>query len=421
MRSKTLNRIIFLATIIISVVVITQLFWLNRIYKFDQREFDNNVIRSMKSVYDDLDLAGHPGLQLKNLIIQPDENSFICKVDSLPAKDLLINSISANMESFGVLTDCKVAVFDKKSNKYIYEVYLPTIASKHPVDIGTDLKEYQHNASYIHLYFPHRKNYIITGMVWWIIGEVVLLFVLITIGGSLFYLYKQKFLNEEQADFIKVVTHEFQTPLTTLQLGLEFLAKPTATEHPSKMAQYITLMQGQVNYLKHHIENLTNAASIKTRKETVEKIQVQPSIIIRKAIDQLHLQQQETNAKISYIDNARNVSIPAHENSLLTATLNLLSNAIKYSTDPVIDVRTEIENNMYVISVKDNGIGIDKKFQKNLFRKFYRVPYGDVHSVKGLGLGLYFVKKSVGIHNGKITVDSSPGKGSEFRIHLPLN
>ena len=136
---------------------------------------------------------------------------------------------------------------------------------------------------------------------------------------------------------------------------------------------------------------------------------------------QLQVTIEEKNAKVELLLEQNNNSIQADKSSLYVAVLNLISNAIKYSKDPMIIIETKTINGMYHISVKDNGIGIEEQYQKKLFRKFYRVPTGDIHNVKGLGLGLYFVKKVIDENKGTIHVKSITGIGSEFIIELPLH
>jgi two-component system phosphate regulon sensor histidine kinase PhoR len=151
----------------------------------------------------------------------------------------------------------------------------------------------------------------------------------------------------------------------------------------------------------------------------VEKESVAPNELVKNAVTQLYAAIEEKHAEIKLELEPANVTILADRNNLYVAIVNLISNAIKYSKDPVVIVETKAVNGSYTISVKDNGIGIDKRYQKKLFKKFYRVPTGDVHNVKGLGLGLYFVKKVIDAHKGTITINNIAGIGTEFVIELP--
>jgi two-component system phosphate regulon sensor histidine kinase PhoR len=241
------------------------------------------------------------------------------------------------------------------------------------------------------------------------------------LGLSLFYLYRQKFLNEIQNDFIRNVTHEFQTPLTTITVGLDAITKPSIAENSEKLAKYTRLMQGQTQYLKQHIDNLMRVLTAEANGMLISKEAICPNELIKKAIDQLHLAIEDKNARLLLKLEESNRTIIADRNSLYVAILNIISNAIKYANKPEITIKTQVDGELYFISVKDNGVGIDEKYKKKLFKKFYRIPSGDIPIGNGLGLGLYFVKKVITGHKGSIKVNSIPGKGSEFIIEIPTH
>lgn len=419
MRSATFKWIILLSTIVIGLLVASQLFWLNKIYNYEQKEFTTSVVKSIKGVYEDLELTDSNTAHLQQLIEQPDLNTFLFRIDSIPPKDTLLNSVLNNLEDFGVFADCKAAVYNDDTHSYLFEEYLPMAVTKHPDNSGNDLFLYKKDYAYVHLFFPHRNQYIINEMTWWIISNIFLLIILIALGFSVFHLYRQKFLNEVQNDFIRNVTHEFQTPLTTLTVGLDMISKPAIVDHPEKLAKYTRLMQGQTDYLKHHIENLMKVLKTEATGLVMEKENVSPNELIKNAITQLYAVIEEKHARIALHLEAANATIQADGNNLYVAIVNIISNAIKYSKDPFVIIETKAVNGSYTIAVKDNGIGIDKKYQKKLFKKFYRVPTGDVHNVKGLGLGLYFVKKVVTAHRGTIIIKSIEDIGTEFIIELP--
>jgi two-component system phosphate regulon sensor histidine kinase PhoR len=419
MRSATFKWIILLSTIVIGLLVTAQLYWLYKIYNYEQKEFTTSVIKSVKGLYEDLELTDSNTAHLQEMIEQPNANTFLIRIDSIPPKDTLLNSLLNNLEDFGVFADCKVALYDDDVKKYLFQQYLPTAITKYPDSDTAGLVLYPKDYAYVHLYFPHRNQYVIKEMNWWIIASIMLLLILIALGYSIFHLYKQKFLNEVQNDFIRNVTHEFQTPLTTLTVGLDMIAKPGITENPEKLTKYTRLMQGQTDYLKHHIENLMKVIKTEATGMVVEKESVAPNELVKNAVTQLYAAIEEKHAEIKLELEPANVTILADRNNLYVAIVNLISNAIKYSKDPVVIVETKAVNGSYTISVKDNGIGIDKRYQKKLFKKFYRVPTGDVHNVKGLGLGLYFVKKVIDAHKGTITINNIAGIGTEFVIELP--
>jgi two-component system phosphate regulon sensor histidine kinase PhoR len=421
MRSSTFKWIILISTIIIGLLVSVQLFWLNKIYNYEQKEFTSSVLKSIQGVYEDLDLSDSSRPVLQKLIEQPSSNSFLFKINRIPSRDTLLKTVLVNLEDFGVFTDCNIGLYNNRVHSYTYQSYIPTAASKHEDTNVTDLPLYQNDYDYIHLYFPHRSQYILSSMTWWVVSGMLLLLILIALGISMFHLYRQKFLNEVQNDFIRNVTHEFQTPLTTLMVGLDAISKPSIIGYPAKLEKYTRLMQQQTAYLKQHIENLMKVLKAESDGLVVEKEEVIPNELIRKAVTQLNVAIEEKNAKIELLLEPGNTTVEADKSGLYVAILNLVSNAIKYSRDPMIIIETKLLNGLYQISVKDNGIGIEEQYQRKLFHKFYRVPTGDVHNVKGLGLGLYFVKKVIDENKGTIHLKSITGIGSEFVIQLPAH
>ena len=418
MRSSTLKWIILIFTVVIGLLVFVQLFWLNKIYHFEQKEFTSSVIKSIQGVYEDLELSDSSSRQLQKLIEQPTANIFLFRIDSIPQQNDLQVDMLANLEDFGVFADCKVGLYDNEKERYLFEMYLPAAATKNPINLESHLPVFKKNYAYVLLYFPNRSQYILNSMTWWISSGIFLFIILTTLGFSIFFLYRQKFLNEIQNDFISNVTHEFQTPLTTLTVGLDAIAKNNLKENPEKLEKYIRVMQGQTAYLQQHIENLMKVLKTEANGLLLQKMPVIPNALITAAIEQLSPAIDEKNATIHVHLEDTNHSLLADKNSLYVSILNLISNAIKFSIQPVITITTKVIPGGYLISIKDNGIGIEEKFKNKLFKKFFRVPTGDIHNVKGLGLGLYFVKKVIDGHKGTITVNSEPGTGTEFIIRL---
>lgn len=416
MRSSTSRSAIVVSTIVIIMLVAAQLMWLFKIYQYEQKEFRTSVIKSMRGVYEELELLEFSTIRLQKLVLEPDDNTFVMKVHCIPGKEVLTNAVIHNLEDFGIFADCHVVVFDKDKKNILYQSYLPTIGSSQINSdvVNTTVRDY----SYIMLYFPHVNWYIIKAMGWWIFSMVLILLVMVALGLSMYYLYRQKFINEIQHDFIRNVTHEFQTPLTTLTVGLDALSKPFVTEQPEKRKHYLQLMQAQTSYLKHHIENLMKVLKAESNGLVMDRVKLSPLDLLHKAIHQLDFSIQEKQAIITF-DRAEKCMVNADPSSLFLAILNLISNAIKYSQKPEIHISCYQQNHHCIISIKDNGIGIADQYAKKIFKKFFRVTEGDVHDVKGLGLGLYFTKKVIDGHNGTIRLISAPGKGSEFIIEIP--
>jgi two-component system phosphate regulon sensor histidine kinase PhoR len=247
-----------------------------------------------------------------------------------------------------------------------------------------------------------------------------LLVLLTGFAFSLYYFYQQKFLVEVQKDFIDNVTHEFSTPLSVIEISVEGLKKPSVSSQPEKYNKYVDSIKYQSDYLKSHISNLIRTVVAGNYHFAVNKKPVVPDELLKRAVLQLEPLLEKSNGRVEWSLEDHHVSIQADEENLYLAIFNIISNAIKYSVNPVISINASVKNNLLFISIKDNGVGIEYSDQKKIFKKFYRVPSGNLHAVKGLGLGLYFTHKVIQGHGGNIRVNSKPGTGTEFIIELPV-
>src|SRR5690349_3631748 len=229
MRSTTLRWILLITSIIMGLLVSAQLYWLNKIYNLEQKEFYTSVIKSIQGVYEDLELTSASATQLRKLIEHPDPDNFLFRVDSVPNREILFEDLLDNLEDFQVFAACQVSVYGK-DHRLLYAGYLPSLYPGKPGNVSMTTSDIRRPYGFIRLYFPYRNQYLLRSMIWWIISAVFLLLVLVAFSLTIFYLYRQKFLNEIQKDFIQNVTHEFQTPLTTLTVGLDAIAKPSIFE-----------------------------------------------------------------------------------------------------------------------------------------------------------------------------------------------
>lgn len=420
MRSNTIRLFILIASLLIAAIIAVQVYWLNKTYTFEKNEFNTSVIKSIRSVYEDLPLLYKSSEKLQTLIEKTDADSYLFRTDSIPAKDSLVLYMHNELEDFDIFTDCKMAVYDNVTSQYIYEAYMPSAGSGKYSDTTMPLPVVQKNHSYVYLHFPHRQKYIINQMTGWIVSSALLLLMLLGFAASLYYFFKQKFLVEVQKDFINNVTHEFSTPLSVIELSVDGLSKPTDQTNHEKQEKYINAIRYQADYLKNHISNLVTTVVADDYKFELNINTVVPNELLKKAVLQLEPLLTKKGGVIEWYLEEENYRLQADEENLYLAIFNIISNAIKYSQQPKIIISTIKNTHKYIISIKDNGTGIESTELKKVFRKFYRVQNGNVHNVKGLGLGLYFTKKIIDHHHGKIEVQSLPGIGTEFKIELPL-
>jgi two-component system, OmpR family, phosphate regulon sensor histidine kinase PhoR len=420
MKSSMLKWLVLSATLLIGLIVVVQLYWLTKVYSFEQKQFNNNVVKSLRGVFEDLAMNDNPSQSLQQLINNPADDYYLFKADTIPIQDSLTHYLRKEFIDFDVLTDVKLGAYSSSQKKYVYEEYIPTIASGFQVTHVLGLPVYTQDYDHILLYFPHRSQYILGEMNFWIISSVALFLALIGLAVSLFYFYRQKFLAEVQKDFVNNFTHEFKTPLAVLKIASDVIAQPDIGDKPDRLKSYSSIIQNQTSHLQNQVEKLLKSASAENKKFPIERETVKPAKLIEQALNKLQplIEQRQANIDLKLDDYDTNIF--ADKGHLELAIINILENALKYSNDPHIIIETGKEESDYFISVKDNGIGIEKKYIKDIFKKFYRVPTGNVHDVKGFGLGLNFVKRIIDGHDGKIRVKSLPGIGTEFRLLIPF-
>ena len=283
-----------------------------------------------------------------------------------------------------------------------------------------ELQVYEKEYPYIALYFPHRGQYIIKQMIFWIASSGLLLLVLIGFGISIFYLYRQKFFNETQRDFVNNFTHEFKTPLAVIKIAADVLQHQNIIEKPEKLKNYAGIIHEQTLHLQSQVQRLLEIAYTDRSSLPLEKEKFDINLLIKESINDLQPLIEQRNAIVKTDFAMQDVMINADRAYLRLCLINLIENAIKYSTTPVIDVSTKIDGAVLLIAIKDNGIGIATEHQKKIFERFYRITNGELHITKGFGLGLNFVKKVIDTHHGKIEVASELGSGSIFTIKLSL-
>lgn len=272
---------------------------------------------------------------------------------------------------------------------------------------------------YFAVQFPYLEANLISQMGIWGFSSAVTLVVIIFFGYTLFVILKQRRLSEVQKDFINNMTHEFKTPISTIAISAQVLRDPSIVQTPGRLLNYATIIEKENQRLKQQVERVLQMAQLDKEDIALKEDLIDMHEVIRAVANTRGL---DLDGEIQLNLKADRVVVKGDELHLSNVLYNLLDNAVKYCTErPCVTISTlNTDNKQVEIIVSDNGIGIAKAEQPKIFEKFYRVPTGNIHNVKGFGLGLSYVKEIVASHKGRILVESEPGKGSTFRIILPL-
>ena len=277
-----------------------------------------------------------------------------------------------------------------------------------------------------------RKNYIMVhfpGQQWFLLKQIslplaasglVLVIIIVCFFAVISAFNRQKRLSSMKTDFINNMTHELKTPISTISLAAEALRENSRMDG-DQFSYFMSIIAQENERLKKHVERVLEVAKLETGEAKLVLKELDVHSLIAEEAERLQLSLEAKSGTMAMKLNAKKSVMLADEFHLGNAIYNLLDNALKYSNkEPEVEISTKNHNGQLVISIRDNGVGISKQSQKHIFERFYRVPTGNVHDVKGFGLGLSYVKEVTELHGGKVDLESEPGNGTTFSIYLPL-
>ncbi|HXB12406.1 MAG TPA: HAMP domain-containing sensor histidine kinase, partial [Bacteroidia bacterium] len=271
------------------------------------------------------------------------------------------------------------------------------------------------------LTFPEKREFIIAEMGSMFITSVLLiLVVLVMFWRTVSSLIKEKKISEHTTDFLNNMTHEFKTPLTNIALAGKMIIKDSNIKQEDKIKHYSGIILEENEKLKMQVEQVLSMTALERGEIPIQKVELDFHELIKDALKSIFIQIENKQGSLKLDLKAEQVMIMGDNIHLVNALRNLIDNAIKYSKEkPELYIQTHNVGRNLIVEVSDKGIGIEKEYHKKVFEKFFRVPTGDIHDVKGFGLGLAYVKKIIELHGGTIELQSEKGKGTTFTIKIP--
>jgi two-component system, OmpR family, phosphate regulon sensor histidine kinase PhoR len=278
------------------------------------------------------------------------------------------------------------------------------------------------NEELLHVIVPNQKKIIWREMFWFILGAVLFTLIITTAFFiTIRTLLKQKKLSEIKSDFINNMTHEFKTPLATISLAVDALKNDKVKGNEEKTSYFTNIIKEENKRMNKQVETILQAALLDKQEVQLNLKKLPAHDLITSALNNIRLQADEKQGKLEVEFNAEKDMILADDVHFTNLINNLLDNAVKYSKDDLlIKLNTSNAGNQLKIKIEDNGIGMNKETVNRIFEKFYRAHTGNIHNVKGFGLGLSYVKTMVEAHHGTIKAESILGRGSTFIITIPL-
>ena len=270
--------------------------------------------------------------------------------------------------------------------------------------------------------FPEKDQYVFSSIIG--IGGLTLfltLFIVLVSSSALYQIIQQKKISEIKTDFINNMSHEFKTPIATINLALDAISNPKTKSIPEKVERYVSMIREENSRMLTQVENVLRISQLERSSNPIKMSKVDLHSIINDAISHIELILNDKSGSLIKKFKATDIEVFGNKSHLTNITVNLLDNALKYcESTPKIIVETFNEDTDFVLKVSDNGLGMSPEIQKKIFDKFYRATSGNIHNVKGHGLGLAYVKKIIDIHRGEIKLESKENHGTTFEIKLPL-
>lgn len=417
MKSSTLRTLVIGVTVLIVLIMGIQLYWVSKSYLLEEKEFNVKVSSALHSVVESIRFSHKDNSPFAGVISQPRHDYFIADTkyaaDSEETEFLLKKAI----EEYNIFTSFKFGIYDASQGKFTAIRYVSSGQAYQ--DPGTPLPVIDKPGNYVGVLFPNRESFIIHQMDFWILSTLFLLLVIIGFGISIYKLFRQKQLSEIQKDFINNMTHEFRTPIATIQLSTEVLMNNQAIQDNRRLLRYAQLIENETDHLESQVDRVLQVAKMESRSPQLEKEAVNVHEVIQETVNNFEHSIRQKNGHFRVNLAATRPIIIADRLHFTNMLFNLTDNAIKYAENPEVRFSTTDEKGGILISVADNGPGIPPKYRKFLFTKFFRVPTGNLHEVKGFGLGLNYVKLYTKYFKGNIHLRSEPGKGSNFILRFP--
>jgi len=278
-----------------------------------------------------------------------------------------------------------------------------------------------HKPDLLLVYFPGQKTHVLKSLSLLLVGSILFtLIIILSSGGSIVVMIRQKKLSDIKTDFINNMTHEFKTPIATISIAADSITNPRVISEPETIKNFTRIIKEENNRMNTRVEQVLQMALLDSRDFKLRMELVDLNYLIDKTVGHYSLQIEKREGIINTRLEAGHSVVEVDEDHMRNVLLNLLDNANKYSiTNPDIEVFSFNRSGKFIFGVQDKGIGMSQDVQRKVFDKFYRVTAGNIHNIKGFGLGLSYVKAIVMAHHGDIRIQSELGKGSRFEISLP--
>ena len=418
MPNNSIRLILFLGSLVVCGVLLFQSYWLIETWTIKNEEFDSTVIKSLRKVAVKIAEVNQSELPKANLI-QKQSSNYAVNVNSAIDANILEDFLVRTFNEASLNTAFEYAVYDCVNNELEYKNICNLSAGQEDYAKSETLPTFDDLIYYFVISFPQRSSYLTNDL------NTNILFSIMTVLAVLIFMYgiwvilKQQKVTDLQKDFINNMTHEFKTPISSIKIASDVIINSDSVKSDDRISQYAAIIKDQNNRLNNQVEKVLNIARLEKDQFKLNLERIELVEFIKKLMRLEKLKFDENKGFLTLASKEDSVYVKADRLHLTNVLSNILDNAIKYcQKSPDVQFELSQINDKARLIIKDNGIGIEKENIKKLFDKFYRVSTGNVHNVKGFGLGLYYVKNICDAHGWKIDVKSKVDQGTKFIIEM---
>ena len=425
MPNYLIRRLLILGGLAILGIFYIQSYWVIKTLDTKEKAFHQSVTIALRNVAQSLASFNNSSLPKTDLIKREASNYYAVNINDAIDANILEDYLIREFNAFNLDTDFEYAVYDCLSKDLAYGKYCR---------LSTDTKEYSRSdvfpkiededlIYYFVVKFPEKQTFLLEGMRMSIVYSAIALFAVLFFIYSIWVILQQKRYGEMQKDFINNMTHEFKTPISSIKIASDVLLRDESLKSNSRLRQYTNIIKEQNQRLNNQVEKVLTMAKFEKQNFELKKERIPFVKILEDVVnnENMRLQESDKSGKINLNSQSLNGEMILADRVHFTNMIyNVIDNAVKYSGDaPNVDVSAIKDDTSILLSIQDKGIGIGKDEIKKIFKKFYRVPTGNVHNVKGFGLGLFYVKGICDSHKWKLDLQSKKGDGTTLKIRIP--
>jgi two-component system phosphate regulon sensor histidine kinase PhoR len=419
MSNRSIQWVIGLGVLAILAILAGQAYFFYKAFDLRERQTVQSFKISLQTVAENISQFNKSTLP-DNIIHQFSPDYYIVDINNHIDPWILEHYLRSELARRHLNIDFEYAIYNCDDDRMVYGNYVSLDAKEEVKNKLEYWPKYEEGLYYFGVHFPGIRSYILGEMGLWYFFTAILVMVIIFFGYSMMIILRQKRLSEIQRDFINNMSHEFRTPLTSIGLATDVLGEEGPGGDPERFLKFASILKEQTLLLRKKVDNILQQAETEHKFFRLNKERILLTGLIEETVDEFRPAVEHRNGLVVIDNKAGNPAIFADRYHLSGILINLIDNALKYTDKPpLVTISLTEKTGKILLMVEDAGAGIEKKYIRKVFMPFFRVPSGNIHNVKGSGLGLSYVKKICDLHGWRIRIESEPGVGTRIILTIP--